>query len=53
MLVGVVMRAPGKLAQGFNGAVKPQPPAVDVLAVGFVFSGGFRNSIFLSVLKKR
>ena len=52
MLFGVVVGSAGKVAQGLYGTVKASFPSVDVLPVRFIFDGGFRNPIFLSVTNK-
>ena len=52
MLVGVVVRSAGKVAQRLKGAVEAPFPAVNILPVGFKFDGSFRNSIFLSEFNK-
>lgn len=49
MLVRVMVRASGAITQGFYGAVKASFPAIDILAVCFVFNGSSGNAILLSV----
>lgn len=52
MLIGMMVRAPGTIAQGIPGAVITAFPAVDVLAIGFVLLSSFGNAIFFSVTDK-
>ena len=49
MLVRVMVRVSGTISQGFQRAIKASFPAVDILAVGFVFISSSGNTIFLSV----
>lgn len=49
MLVGVMVRPSGEFAQGINGAVKASFPAVDILAIGFIFNSSLGNAKLLSV----
>lgn len=49
MLVRVMVWSSGAFTQGFYGAVKAPFPAIDILAVCFVFNGSFGNAILLSV----
>lgn len=52
MLVRVMVRSSGAVAQGFNGAVVASFPAVDVLPVGLVFDSGFGDPVFVSIFNK-
>ena len=49
MLVGMMVWSPGSVTQGLNGAVKAVFPAVNVLPVGLITSGGVRDAIFIRV----
>lgn len=53
MLIGMMVRAPGTITKRVYGTVITAFPAVDVLAVGFVFDSSLGNAIFLSVLNQR
>ena len=44
MLVGMAVRAMGKVCQGLEGAVVPFAPAVDILPVQVVADGGLYNT---------
>ena len=50
MLIGVMVRTSGAFTQGFDGAVKTAHPAIDILAVGFIFDSCFGNAILLCVV---
>ena len=52
MLVWMVVRTPGTVAQGIPGAVKAVFPAIDILSVGLIFSGGIGNTITFSVFNQ-
>lgn len=49
MLVGMMMRASGKIPEGFDRAVKTAFPAVDILAIGLVLDSSLSDAIFFSV----
>lgn len=52
MLIGVVVRPPGAVTQGFNGAVIAAFPTIDVLSVGLVFDRSLSDAIFFSILNE-
>lgn len=52
MLIGMVKRSSGVIPKGVNGAVITAFPTVDILAVGLVFDGRLRNTIFICVINK-
>ena len=52
MLVGMVMRPGGAVAQGIPGAVVAAQPAVNILPVSFVFDGSFCDTKFFSILNQ-
>ena len=53
MLVRMMERSSGAVAQGLNRAVKAAFPAVDILSVGLVSDGSISNPILFSVMNKR
>ncbi len=52
MLVRVMVRSSGAVAQGVNRAVITSFLAVNILPVGFVFNGGFGNTVFVRIFNK-
>lgn len=52
MLVRMVMGSSGAVAQGLDGAIIPAFPAINVLPVGFIFGGSFRDTIFISIINE-
>lgn len=52
MLIGMVVRAPGTIAQGIPGAVVAAFPAIDVLTVGLILDSGIGDTKFFSILNK-
>ena len=49
MLVRMGMGMPGAVTQRIPGAVIAVFPAINILAIGFIFNGCFGNAIFFSV----
>ena len=49
VLIRMRMRTSGAVAKGVYGAIKTTFPAIDILAVGFVFDRSFRHAILFSV----
>lgn len=49
MLVGMVVRPSGAVAQGLDGAVITAFPTVNILPVGLIFNGSFGNAVFFSI----
>ena len=49
MLVGMMVRSSGTIAQRVQGAIIPAFPTVNILSVGFIFNSSFGNAIFFSV----
>ena len=52
MLVWMGMGASGTVSEGIPGTVIAVLPAVNILAVGFIFSGGIGNTIAVCVVNK-
>ena len=52
MLVRMVMWSSGVFTQRFDRAVEAAFPAVDILAVGFVFDGRLCDSLFFIIFNK-
>lgn len=52
VLVRMVMRTSGTVTQRVPGAVIASSPTVNVLAVGLVFDGRFRNAKFISIFNQ-
>ena len=52
MLIGMVVRAPGKVTKRIDRAIEAFSPAIDVLTVSFVLDGSLRDAVFLGELKK-
>ena len=49
MLVGMEVGTPGMVSQRIPGAIIAVFPAINILAVGFIFNGSLGNAIFFSV----
>ena len=49
MLVGMMMRSAGTVAQRFNRTIITAFPAVNVLAVGFKLDGRLGNAVFVCI----
>lgn len=52
MLVWMVVWTPGTISQGIPGAVIAFFPAIDILSVGLIFSGGIGNTIAFRVVNQ-
>ena len=52
MLIRMGVRSSGAVAQRVNRTIITAQPAIDMLAIGFVFDGSLDNAIFVSVLNK-
>lgn len=53
MLVRVVVGSSGAVAEGLDRAVIAAFPAVDILPVGLIFDGSFRDPKFISIVEER
>ena len=49
VLVGVMMWPSGTIPEGFNRAIISPSPSVNILTVGFIFYGSFRDTMLFSV----
>ena len=49
VLVGVMMWPSGTIPEGFDRAIISPSPSVNILTVGFIFYGSFRDTMLFSV----
>lgn len=50
VLVRMVVRSAGEVAQGLNRAVKASFPTINILPVGLVFDGSLSDAIFVGII---